>query len=329
MEIKKIILLASERSGTNLLRTLIDNHREICGPVAPHLFDAFHQTLSFYDDLNVKEHAVLLVKHMLQLANHKYHNWELNINEEDLIKKYNVNSIEMAFNALYTEKAKQSGKIHYVSKDNHLFKYTDYLKKLENVKYVYLYRDPRDHVASWMKTPIFMHTPYDVIVKWKKEQEIILNFATKEHVHFVSYEELISDTPRIMTSLLEFFEVSVDERCFNTNSENQESKRNTFWKNLSQPIIKNNTKKYLNNLTIRDIKIIESIAKPIMQKLNYQLDTSGDWKAYKGFGYELKLKRAVSKYNNRELIHKEMSDLQDKIRLIESLKKTIKNDYSN
>src|SRR5690606_16265432 len=144
---KRIIILASERSGTNLLRVLLGNHKDISGPVAPHFFDAFKNNLEKYGDLNEKENALLLLDHMLQLANHSYHDWKLKIAPEDLITEYKVNSFERAFDALYLAKAKQENKFHYVSKDNHLFNHINYLDNLENVKYLYLYRDPRDHVA--------------------------------------------------------------------------------------------------------------------------------------------------------------------------------------
>jgi hypothetical protein len=48
---KKVIFLASERSGTNLLRTLLGNHPDIDAPVAPHFLDAFNESVGLYGDL--------------------------------------------------------------------------------------------------------------------------------------------------------------------------------------------------------------------------------------------------------------------------------------
>ena len=56
---KRIMILASERSGTNLLRTLLGNHNDISAPVAPHFFDAFKETIHLYGDLNINKLAVL------------------------------------------------------------------------------------------------------------------------------------------------------------------------------------------------------------------------------------------------------------------------------
>lgn len=67
---KKIIILASERSGTNLLRTLLGNHKHICAPVAPHFFDAFRPNIHLYGDLNKATNAEKLLDHMIRLSNH-------------------------------------------------------------------------------------------------------------------------------------------------------------------------------------------------------------------------------------------------------------------
>src|SRR5690606_14658066 len=197
----------------------------------------------------------------------------------------------------------------------HLFNYIENLDRLENIKYIYLYRDPRDHVASWMRTPLFMHTAYDVINKWIKEQNIIFKIAKTHKVHFISYESLIENTEKEMTEVLNFLDLPIDKNCFKTNKNNVESKRNELWKNLSKPIISNNAKKYKKALSKRDIKIIETKAKPIMERLEYKFDTKANWKTFRGFGYELKFKRKISKFRHKKLFNQKMADLQDKLQL--------------
>jgi len=321
---KKIIILASERSGTNLFRTLLNNHKDICGPVSPHFFDAFKPNLEKYGDLNIKDNSTLLLSHMSRLANHVYHDWNLATTPEYLVDKYDVKSIETAFDAMYSFKAVEENKVNYVSKDNHLFNYTDILNNLEGIKYVYLYRDPRDHVASWLKTPLFMHTSFDIIQKWKKEQNLVFQIAQNNNVYFMSYENLIKDTSRTMTKFLNYMDLDIDENCFNTDKNNKESKRNIFWKNLSKPILTTNSEKYKKNLNKRDILIIESLAKSEIERLGYGFETNADWRPYKGFGYELIIKRKISKHRYKRLFYDTMAELQDKLKLIETLKSELK-----
>jgi len=46
-----IILLASERSGSNLLRILLGNHSNILAPIAPHLMNIFYPIKHYYCNL--------------------------------------------------------------------------------------------------------------------------------------------------------------------------------------------------------------------------------------------------------------------------------------
>lgn len=47
----RIILLASERSGSNLFRTLLGNHSNISSPIVPHLITIFYPIKHYYLNL--------------------------------------------------------------------------------------------------------------------------------------------------------------------------------------------------------------------------------------------------------------------------------------
>ncbi len=319
---KKIIILASERSGTNLLRTLLGNHQDICAPVAPHFLDAFRYILDVYNHLENEEDVDKLLTHMLQLANHSYHDWQLMVDILDLKRKYKINSLATAFDALYSSKAHQENKQHYVCKDNHMFNHVDICTELEDVYYLYLYRDPRDHVASWLRTPLFMHTPYKISQKWVTEQKKVLDLEEQQKLNliYVKYEDLIKDPQMVMTKILESINLPIDEKCFETNSNNKESNRNELWKNLSKPVMSSNQKKYKQYLNCRDLNLVETLASEFMLKLGYEFETKANWKIRSKKLFKLKEKYIThqSQIKHKELKEKTMADLEDKLKLIKS-----------
>lgn len=322
--------MASERSGTNLLRVLLGNHREISAPVAPHFFNTFYKTINRYGDLQKPENSELLLSHFIQSANHAYTDWKLNTTTKELLHKYSVDSFEKAFDALYSEHAYNEGKLHYVVKDNDMFNFVDLTQKLNdygNVHYIHLYRDPRDHAVSWLRTPLFLHTAYDIALKWDKEQSAINQIKEQQEVFNISYESLIANSEKVMTDLQSFLGLELDKNCFSTPRFNEESLRNEFWKNLSRPIIKTNLKKYVGILKGRDLKILESICKENMQRLNYNLDTRGNWKDYFGFykKYILPKQRRHSRILNKEFFNEKMKDLRSKIDLLNGFENEIEN----
>ena len=325
MSYKRIVIVASERSGTNLLRVLLGKHKEISAPVAVHFFNTFRPSIKAYGDLSVKNNAALLVNHFLRSANHVYTDWNLHINVNETITKYNIESFPTAFDAIHRAYAENEDKLHYVVKDNDMFEHFDLMTKLHDdgeTFYIHLYRDPRDHIVSWLQTPLFLHTPYDIAIKWRDEQKKIRETKHTVKMFNVSYESLIQNTQEVITSLLNYLNIIVDPNCFTTDKGNKESKRNELWRNLSKPVLKDNKNNYHGVLSKKDLRIVETICKTEMSELGYTFDTDANWKDYFSV-YEkntLPKRRIQSMRKNKEFFNKKMKDLQSKLDLLTELK---------
>ena len=315
-----IIILASERSGSNLLRTLLGNHKEICAPVAPHLMLEFFRCRKYYGDLRKDENAHALLRDMALVANHPYHDWALKKKPED--DSSSVHSIIEAFDRLYTLKAREEGKVHYCSKGIDSFSHVDAFRaELPAVKFVHLVRDPRDHVASWMKRPIHLLTPYDIVRKWKAEQGAYIDAVTTRGLNSISikYEDLIADAESVMSNVLSFVGVEIDPACFGTDVDNPESKRNPYWKNLSKPIMANNKGKYARELSHEDVLLVESIAKNEMGFFGYESVSECNWVPPEDYLSVLERMRANKKRELRATPNETMVDLHDKRRFINAM----------
>lgn len=326
MSKKRVIILASERSGTNLLRVLLGKHKDISAPVPAHFFNAFKAQIHLYGDLNKVENCTKLMTHFLSIANHPFSDWKIDTPAKELVNRFDVNSFQSAFDAIHREFAAKEKKIHYVSKDNDLYNHIDLIEDIDSdeytTQYIYLYRDPRDQVVSWLKTPLFLHTVFDIASKWNKEQGIVKKLENKLNVIHIKYEDLISNTESSMTNLLNSLGVPVDDNCFSTDASNKESKRNKLWENLSKPIIKNNTKKYIGKLNKFELKLIETICKEHMLSLGYGFETKANWKDYFGFykKYVLPIKRKASTKKNKPFYEQKMKDLKSKQELLMNIR---------
>jgi len=277
-----IIIMGSERSGTNLLRHLLSNHSRLAGPVSPHFLEVFSPISHFYDDLHKIENLEKLFTDMLKLANHPYHDWQLNIKFMEFYQKFVPKSMIEMYNSMYLAKAEHQGKKRYVSKDIHAWLYAHQIKSVyPKTRFIYVVRDPRDHVRSWMKRPIYLLTPMEAVKKWKRDQNEILrlNFSGGINWHMVKYEDLITNPEDVMSRLLLFLNETVEDGCFNTNPENAtESRWNDYWKNLGQQIIRENKEKFKDGLDMEDIELIETLCFAEMKRFNYKPVSSYSWK---------------------------------------------------
>ena len=329
---EKIFIITSERSGSNLLRTLLNNHSQISAPIAPHFLNSFDSFIDKYGNLNNESNIKQLLKDMTLLANHKFNQWNLTSSSDQLYELYKPTTSTQALDSMYSQKALSDKKSHYACKDNDLYKFALEIKlQIPNAKFIYLYRDVRDHVASWMKTPLFLHTPFDAAQKWSVEQKKILRLIKSRGVvmHRISYEELIQNPTSTMKNLFEYLKINYEKSSTSTDSANSESKRNPLWKNLSKPVISDNFNKYRKTLTPKDIRIVESIAKHEMMELGYTLDTKADWNwTPRITGIEMRLKRRLSKIKNRNFFKEKMVDLLEKQKLISRINNSYSDDSS-
>ena len=315
-----IYLLGSERSGSNLLRTLLGNHSQISAPIAPHFCDVFYN--QFYNYLpftpSSKEE---LIQDIEKYINHNFNDWKLKLQAE---KYKDCKSFIDFMHMVYTEKAESENKSHYFSKDNHNHRYAlGILKDIPNAKFVYLYRDPRDQVASWLRTPLHLHTPFAAVNKWNVEQNEIFKLGTFYKVHFYSlkYEDLVDDPQGSISAVLEFLDLPIESACFETKPENKEAEKHPLWKNINKPVKKNNYGKFKDVLCQADLELIETVAKGNMQRLGYSLETEANWN--KGNPYMFSLKQKLlsrrSRKKHKNFREKEMAVLKDKANLVNSI----------
>lgn len=314
----KIFLLGSERSGSNLLRTLLGNHSKISAPIAPHLCDTFYNSYEKYIEL---ENGIdILINDLETYVNHDFNDWGIpkGYFKTKQIGNF-INFIEF-YNHCFTLKAKYDKKDVYFSKDNHIHNYALGIKSIySDAKFIYLYRDPRDQVASWMRTPLHLHTPYQAINKWVKEQRIILklkNFYGLE-IYSIKYEELVDNTNKVMTGLLKYLNLHIEESCFQTRHENKEALKHSLWSNINKPVMKSNYGKFNDILSNEDVRMIETIANKEMKKLNYSSESTEDWEKGNMYLFYLKEKYLVrkSKKENKQFVERQMKILGDKHRL--------------
>lgn len=268
-----IILIGSERSGSNLLRVLLDNHSQVSAPVPVHFCDVFSPLVPTYGPLNNSTNSARLLDHMIEYANSDFSDWKLRKEGADLVSEYRVTSFASAFSAIYSEKARQSGKVAYFCKDNNMHRYAFPLKsQLESIRFIYLYRDPRDQVASWMRNPLFLKTPRKAIRKWVDEQQSIRKLIDVWGLNpvFVKYESLVAEPGRVMRALLEQLELPVEATCFETSGNHFEAKKYKLWKNIEKPVIRDNFGRYLDILSRDDVQVIENQAEIFMKWLGYE-----------------------------------------------------------
>jgi hypothetical protein len=146
----------------------------------------------------------------------------------------------------------------------------------DEAKYIYLYRDPRDVALSFSKAVIGDKHPYFVAQKWTRLQEMCLLHRKRvldSRFFSVCYEDLTANTENVVKDLCRFLDIEFNEQMLSFHRSDEASRTaqsSDLWGNLTQPVMNNNTKKFLDAMSIEDIRTVEAVAGHVMDELGYE-----------------------------------------------------------
>lgn len=272
-----IIMIGIQRSGSNLLRLMLNQVPSIAAPHPPHIMERISPLLPTYGNLANSDTFALLVDDVCQLIELNPVPWEgVIFDRQEIEKRCRENSLVAIFATVYDILAETWGKETWCCKSlanvHYLPEINDYLP---NAKYIWLYRDGRDVACSFSKAVVGEKHFYHLAYQWKKAQSLALamkNKLTTEQFFSLSYESLTFNPELTLQSLCNFLQVEYTPTMLDFYESKEAlvtSSSSSLWKNVVQPVNKNNTKKFLDYPHQEEVRIFELIAGDILSELGY------------------------------------------------------------
>jgi len=224
-------MIGSQRSGSNWLRTMLDQREDLVGPHPPHVMREFMPLISKFGDLSQEDNFKILVDHVCTFVERNQVPWNdkyglpiifsrktvydqakescerIKLQEEgDLDNELYLLSI---FDALMDFFADANGKELWMCKSMGMSAYHTSLLKFygeKRLRYIYLVRDPRDVAMSFMNTPVGDKHYYAIVKKWAKlqKQAIAILEDTPELIFNIKYEELLENKEDAISCIYDF-----------------------------------------------------------------------------------------------------------------------------
>ena len=204
-----IFILGVPRSGTTLLRMIIDSHPEImCGPEAPWITN---QQLDWAPSL--RSLTLFMTKNEWGAVK------AFKGVEQDLIYQLIANFI----NEIMSVSARSHGKIQWAEKTPRNIIALPFLYRLfPHAKFVHIYRDGRDVALStmgkWTTIPMFdkkvKNNYKNALKRWVNWNQKFWKDADKIGLNYISicYEDLVTLPQAEIGKLLEFLEVTWSDK---------------------------------------------------------------------------------------------------------------------
>lgn len=283
-QIQGIQMIGTQRSGSNLLRVMLDAIDGITAPHPPHILQRFLPLLPRYGDLSVEANFVRLSEDVCELVRLNPVPWEgVKMDAETLREACRRPTLYDLFRAIYESAARCAGTTYWLCKS---MKNVFYAEGIESTGlrpyYLYLYRDGRDVALSFQKAIVGEKHMYALARNWMKDQEEALRLEARTPVDRffkLSYETLVASPETVLRSLCEFFGLPYSDKAleyYKSRESANTAVAGRMWSNVTKPILKNNTRKFLNELSSEEIAIFESVAGDTLEKLGYKLCTPAD-----------------------------------------------------
>jgi hypothetical protein len=278
-----IFIVGTERSGSNLLRLILDAHPNISIPHPPHIMHEIAPLEHRYGDLAQDKNFRSLINAAVRIVELHFAPWDIDIDREQIFKEAADRNAYCIKRAIYEQFMRAKGKKRWGCKSTFMIHYTDVVRKYHRMpKFIHLIRDGRD-VAVSARDSVFNHFhPHYVSLLWSDQQKLAMRLSSelpKEQFTTMYYEELVSDPEKEVRKICEFIgENYVDEMLKYASRPDSTALAgiSKSWKNLSGPILANNTKKYRHKLTRDEIFAVERNAFKELNHFGYALENDFD-----------------------------------------------------
>lgn len=270
-----VFIIGTERSGSNLLRLMLQAHSAFTIPHPPHFMKYLAPVAASYGDLASPENRRTLVRDALRLLRAHIHPWEHTIDEAAVVDASSP-SVFGVVAAIYEQYRGQAGAKRWGCKSTFMVDYVDeVILEYPDARFIWLVRDPRD-VAASAKSSVFCHFhPLLTAKLWVAEQEraaAALDRLGPGQVHLLRYEELVAQPREQLTRLCEFLGEPFEEAMLEHHRQpaaHQIARLSESWSNSDRPVNDKSVGRHAKGLSDEERGLVEQTAGAMMERLGY------------------------------------------------------------
>lgn len=280
-DVVPVFLLSTERSGSNLTRSILNTHSEI---TAPHpLEPAYPWRKTVPPDELSEADRKRLVRDVLINKNYSFQPLVETVDIDRTFQRLEANGCGTFLHlqqALYEEFADVTDTSIWVSKDPSEWEYLDRaFDHYDDLEIIYLVRDPRDVVLSFKTSNVGRYHPYFSAQRWADEQARGLQLLDErpDTVHRIRYEDLLQNPETVTEGMCEFLDIEYEPEMlyyYDTEDAQKASESAEVFGNLSVPIKSDNYGKYKDRLPREEIRITEKVTADELTEHGYELQNS-------------------------------------------------------
>jgi hypothetical protein len=264
MQSRPFFIIGCGRSGTTLLRTILNRHADIAIPL---------ESLFIIDYLKAAaRHEISFLISML-MREPEISEWGIRPQVEDFKGCQSISDVIIQLHQIYLQ---AEDKKSWGQKTPRFVRETALLlEHFPDALFIHVVRDPRAVVSSLIHSNVHHSNAYHASLRWRMDVKKGLELEERHHrlVIRVHYEDLVRNPENTLRQILEFLNLVYDPAILQQD-ESSVAEYSMFYRNIHANLDRDPTDRYIDKwkdkLSSADIEVVEALTQVYMQRLGYE-----------------------------------------------------------
>lgn len=272
-----IFIVGTERSGSNLLRLMLNAHPDVHIPHPPHVMHLLGPLEPRFGPPGAPATLARAAAAVAALVERHIHPWAITPDVGRLVAEASPPDLLGLSMALYEQAREHAKKPRWGCKSTFMITEVDrVLRARPGARFIWLVRDARDVAVSSRDSVFNPKHPLLVARLWAHQQRQGLSLEARhpEAVHRLRYEDLTRAPEPAMRALCAFLGLPWSEavlRHAETPEASTIAALSGSWKNNDKAVLSDNQGKWRLRLSRRDAARIVAVAEPELRALGYPI----------------------------------------------------------
>jgi hypothetical protein len=256
------------RSGTSLLRSILDTHPRIALPNETNFFTGISRGKFGVGEMSLQQKIKVVLD--------KWWITDLNVSSSDLTRLMEGRkpSWRNLFIALLAAVPSKAGVELFGEKT---IKHVDYVHDLSSqfpgCRIIQVLRDPRGAFASFRAAKVGSNQVGAFVQDWLDAAKVDRELQKSEHYLRVRFEDLVGDPENTAQTICNFLGIAYDPAMLEFHARERVgfSPEQVHHENTRKPVFTSSVEKWKRELSANQIGLVEACLKEDMQRLGYEL----------------------------------------------------------
>ncbi|MGE0553655.1 MAG: sulfotransferase [Gemmatimonadales bacterium] len=297
-------VIGFQRSGTTLLRVMLDAHPDIAIPLdVTGLWWRFERQLDRFGDLTEPATRRALLQSLL--AEERIKLWQVPLSVDDLLARWTAPGYPGAIAAFYQAYASHHGKPHWGDKDPGNMTRIDVLNRwFPAGRILHIIRDGRGACASLIKQSFGSDDLMECADQWREEVSWVRRMGRllgPARYHEVRYETLVTEPAAVLQEVCAFLDVRYSDAMLTypeTLDRSIPAEKRHLWPLIGERPQADNADRWRASIGIPEQVCFEKRAGSVLQELGYPTSKE-PWRGRYGTEIKFLLARATRAIRQR------------------------------